>query len=129
MTGKRNTNGSTGRLGEDIACSYLAGIGHTILERNWRYGHLEIDIITFDHSGIHFVEVKTRVAPVLAEPEECVGPAKQKRIAEAAAKYLASPRKGRPEDMECKFDIIAVTIGPDSTDVRYYPEAYVPVFL
>ncbi|HAW06425.1 MAG TPA: endonuclease, partial [Rikenellaceae bacterium] len=38
--------GEFGRRGEDEACMYLVSQGHTILERNWRCGHLEIDVIT-----------------------------------------------------------------------------------
>lgn len=45
-----------GRHGEDETCQYLIDHGHTILERNWRYGHLEIDIISLAGDGIHFVE-------------------------------------------------------------------------
>ena len=35
----------TGATGEELACRYLESLGYTIHERNWRYGHLEIDII------------------------------------------------------------------------------------
>ena len=41
----------TGRTGEDAACRYLTEQGHTILERNWRSGHLEIDIISLAPDG------------------------------------------------------------------------------
>ena len=49
-----------GKAGEYVACGFLRSMGHIILERNWRSGHLEIDIISLDRDGIHFVEVKTR---------------------------------------------------------------------
>ena len=42
-----------GQKGEDIACGLLEGMGHSILERNYRSGHLEIDIISLDADGIH----------------------------------------------------------------------------
>lgn len=35
-----------GRRGEDVACEFLTGKGHTIVQRNFRAGHLEIDIIS-----------------------------------------------------------------------------------
>lgn len=38
--------GALGKQGEDEVCQYLIRHGHTILDRNWRYGHLEIDIVT-----------------------------------------------------------------------------------
>ena len=64
--------GEFGRRGEDEACMYLVSQGHTILERNWRCGHLEIDVITLAGDGIHFVEVKSRMVPVQGRPEEAV---------------------------------------------------------
>ena len=71
-----------GRMAEDLACGYLERNGHKVVARNWRSGHLEVDIVSTDASGIHFVEVKSRVAPVQAGPEENVGYRKQKRLAE-----------------------------------------------
>ena len=73
-----------GRKGEDIACRFLEGKGHRILERNFRSGHLEIDIISQDSMGIHFVEAKTRRMNVQAPPQDNVDLGKQKRIVSAA---------------------------------------------
>ena len=69
MENKVNHRQTLGRQGENIACSYLEGMGHTILERNWRSGHLEIDIISVDPEGIHFVEVKARQKSIQAPPQ------------------------------------------------------------
>ena len=81
--------GEFGRRGEDEACMYLVSQGHTILERNWRCGHLEIDVITLAGDGIHFVEVKSRMVPVQGRPEEAVNAAKQRKIVAAARRYMA----------------------------------------
>ena len=123
-TGKEKRD--TGRRGEDEACLFLMGKGHTILERNWRCGHLEIDIISMDRDGIHFVEVKTRRPPMQAEPQESVTAGKQRKIAAAAARYLAGTKDG-PGEAECRFDIIAVTITGEQAEIRYYPDAFYPV--
>ena len=77
MEGEGNSRQTLGKKGEDIACEILRGMGHTILERNWRSSHLEIDIISFDPDGIHFVEVKTRRQSIQAPPQESVDRAKQ----------------------------------------------------
>ena len=53
-----------GQNGEEIACDFLLSRGHQILDRNWRSGHLELDIVSEDQEGLHFVEVKARTAPV-----------------------------------------------------------------
>lgn len=120
----------TGKRGEDEACRYLEGNGHVILERNWRTSHLEIDIITFHDGAIHFVEVKSRTAPAPADPEDNVGPVKQKRLARAAAAYLNSEkRKEIKGDFETMFDIITVEFYPDRTVVDYFPQAWIPMYL
>ncbi|MBO7499129.1 MAG: YraN family protein, partial [Bacteroidaceae bacterium] len=50
----------TGRRGEDLATAFLLSKGYGILERNWKSGRKEIDIIAQDGRDLVFVEVKTR---------------------------------------------------------------------
>ena len=92
MEGEGNSRQTLGKRGEDIACEMLQGMGHTILERNWRSGHLEIDIISFDPDGIHFVEVKTRMQSIQAPPQENVDRTKQRRITKAALGFLKTKK-------------------------------------
>lgn len=123
--GNSGEKSQIGRHGEDLVCRFLMESGHCILERNFRSGHLEIDIITLDRNGIHFVEVKTRRAPVSGNVSESVGPVKQRRLAAAAARYLRQHRW----DGECFFDVATVVFRGRDTEIRYIPEAFVPVFL
>lgn len=118
-----------GRHGEDETCQYLIDHGHTILERNWRYGHLEIDIISLASDGIHFVEVKSRTAPVQGEPQEAVTASKQRHIAFAAGKYMSMKQKHLGRDLEVWFDVAAITYDGAQVEFRYFPAAYVPIYL
>ncbi len=118
-----------GRHGEDETCQYLIDHGHTILERNWRYGHLEIDIISLAGDGIHFVEVKSRTAPVQGEPQEAVTASKQRHIAAAAGKYMSMKQKYLGRDFEVWFDVAAITYDGAQVEFRYFPAAYVPIYL
>lgn len=121
---------SLGRRGEDVACGFLSGKGHTIVERNYRSGHLEIDIITLDKDGVHFVEVKSRVAPVAVSPEENVTAAKQKKVADAALRYLHTSKDKRlSADLEVSFDVVAVTFDGGVEIVEWFPNAYYPMYL
>ena len=54
------TNQEIGKIGEDSAANLLIERGYKILERNYRAGHLEVDIIAFKDGIVAFVEVKTR---------------------------------------------------------------------
>ena len=121
---------SLGRRGEDVACGFLSGKGHTIVERNYRSGHLEIDIITLDKDGVHFVEVKSRVAPVAVSPEENVTAAKQKKVADAALRYLHTSKDKRlSADLEVSFDVVAMTFDGGGEIVEWFPNAYYPMYL
>lgn len=128
--GKTTPRMAVGKLGEDAACAYLEQQGHSIIDRNCRRGHLEIDIVSVDREGIHFIEVKSRVAPLTARPEDNVTPAKQKKIAAAALRYLHTAADPRifPE-MEVSFDVVAVTFDKDDTIVDWFPNAWIPLYV
>lgn len=109
-----------GDLGERIAAEWLRGNGFLIMERNWRHGRYEIDIIASRWDTIHFVEVKTRHAGSLTSPEDAITRNKAQALQRAASAYLAGHRLAR----ELQFDLIAVEILPDGTaDVRYIANA------
>ena len=55
----KNTT-SLGLCGEDAACRYLEGLGHTVLMRNFRTKVCEIDIISMHEGKMYFTEVKYR---------------------------------------------------------------------
>ncbi|HBH08193.1 MAG TPA: YraN family protein [Rikenellaceae bacterium] len=119
-----------GRRGEDVACGFLTGKGHTIVQRNFRSGHLEIDIISLDKNGVHFVEVKSRVAPVMVSPEENVTVSKQRKVADAALRYLHTVKDNRiSAEMEVNFDVVAVTFDGGKEIVEWFPNAFYPMYL
>lgn len=125
-----NSRMKLGKMGEDLACEYLVNLGHTIVERNWRSGHYEIDIISTEGGTLHFVEVKSRVAPVSAAPEENVGFRKQQKLVRAAQLYLHSDtKKEKLSDLEIDFDIISVIFEGEKTDITFFPKAYIPFYL
>ena len=115
-----------GALGEEKACEFLEGRGHRILQRNWRCGHLEIDIVSSDAKGLHFVEVKSRTAPVSASPEENVTVLKQKRIASAARRYL---NMHGAVDAEVFFDVVSVVFDGFDAEVEFFPQAWLPLYI
>lgn len=119
-----------GRRGEDVACEFLTGKGHIIVQRNFRAGHLEIDIISLDRNGVHFVEVKSRVAPVMVSPEENVTMSKQRKVADAALRYLNTAKDKRISgDLEVNFDVVAVTFDGGKEIVEWFPNAFYPMYL
>ena len=119
-----------GRKGESIACRFLEERGHTVIDRNWRSGHLEIDIVSMDGAGLHFTEVKSRTAPYAARPEENVGYYKQQKLIRAAKAYLNSlAHKGVRSDFEIFFDILSVVFDGPRTEITYFPSAFLPIYV
>ena len=119
-----------GKRGEDVACRFLEEMGHRIVARNYRSGHLEIDIISTKGNGVHFVEVKSRVAPVAANPEENVTALKQRKIANAALRFLHSSKdQGVYWGMEVSFDVIAITFDGGEERLEWFPDAFIPVYV
>ena len=117
----------TGKFGEDMAADYLEGKGFTILARNWRSGHYELDIVAVGHDGIHFVEVRTRINPEIL-PQETVNSAKQRKVVEAAKRFLRGEAYRRFSDFEAFFDVVGVTLSNDGTDLEYIPQAFIPMY-
>lgn len=129
MENRKNLRQNIGFLGEEAACRLLVTRGHTIIERNYRNGHLEIDIISLSSDGIHFVEVKSRCRNIQAPPQENVNFIKQRRIASAAMRFLKS-KKGLPfRCMENHFDVVSVIFTNSNAQTEYIADAYIPIYL
>ncbi|MBP5488645.1 MAG: YraN family protein [Bacteroidales bacterium] len=121
----------TGKRGEQEACRYLESLGHTIVERNWRHSHKEVDIISVSGGNIlHIVEVKSKTEPVAAQPELSVNGKKMQNLAAAARGYLRSAgRIYLPKDLEVVFDVVSVVFSDHGTRVEYFPQAYIPAYV
>ncbi|MGM9787189.1 MAG: YraN family protein [Candidatus Cryptobacteroides sp.] len=129
MENSCNHRRDLGRIGEDIACDFLRSKGHTVVARNYRCGHLEIDIISRDDAGIHFVEVKCRQSGIQAPPQESVDQTKQSRTARAAGRFFRTEAGGRFAGEECFFDIFAVTFDSERITTEWIPQAYIPIYM
>ena len=110
---------STGTYGEDLACSYLDQKGYLVLERNYRYGKAEIDIIARKNDLLLFIEVKTRTNINYGYPESFLSDSQAQRIIEAAEEYIfRNDWKG-----QIRFDIISIIIG-DSEELKHFKDAF-----
>jgi len=96
-----------GKIGEETAARYLMHAGYTLLARNWRVGHLEIDIVAEWYGEVVFVEVKTRSSENYMPAVEAVDLKKKENLLQAARAYMSMHHLDQP----CRFDIITV-IGP-----------------
>lgn len=82
----------TGEVGEKLARRHLEAAGYEILETGFKYGRVEIDLITRQGECLVFVEVKTRRGTGYGHPSLAVSKTKEKNIAKAARAYMLFSR-------------------------------------
>lgn len=103
-----------GRSAERDAARWLERQGFTLVAVNAETKAGEIDLIARERDVLCFVEVKARSSDAYGPALEAVGPAKRRRLARAAALWLAH----HPYDGPCRFDVLALDAAPagDSGD-------------
>ena len=99
-----------GKWGEEVASEFLQHQGYEILERDWKSGHHDIDIIAKDGDTVVFVEVKTRRNRVFTEPTAAVDYRKLQNLKRAINHYVKYHRI----DNDIRLDIITVVGTPES---------------
>lgn len=113
---------NTGRHGEDMAAELLVDKGFRIVERNYRFGRGEIDIIARDKDTLVFVEVKCRNTLEYGPPEYCITESKIHQIRKVAACYLYE-RSIR--DTDCRFDVVTILeLEPGRPEINHIPNAF-----
>ncbi len=117
-----NDKQTTGKSGELIARKFYENLNFTILEMNWRMGHLEIDIIAQNAEVVVFCEVKTRKSSKLCEPEAAVNKQKQRNLVRAANLYVNKLGIAK----EVRFDIITILLNGESHTLHHIPDAFQP---
>lgn len=104
------TKDELGRRGEALAARYLEDAGLRIIDRNWRCGLGEIDLVAVDRATLVVVEVKTRSSEAYGHPLEAITPGKLERL------YLLASRWARAHDLRfAGFRVDAVAIVDDGT--------------
>jgi putative endonuclease len=101
-------NHDLGKQGEDLAFKHILSLGYKILERNWCFRKMEIDLIARDKNQLVFLEVKTRANDKFGKPFEFVSLNKQKLMVRGANFYLEQ----KNILAEARFDIISITLHP-----------------
>lgn len=77
----------TARLGEDLAADFLSKKGYRIIDRNFRKGYGEIDIIAVKGKVLIFIEVKTRKSLLFGGAKEAIREVKIRKLTRTAQFY------------------------------------------
>lgn len=116
------THNVLGNTGEETAVVYLENRGYKILHRNWRKGHLELDIVATDGKELVVIEVKTRRNTRFAQPYEAVNQQKIRNIVVATNAYI----KMHCIDNPVRFDIMTIVGDKENFYIEHIKEAFFP---
>lgn len=114
------TKQELGLYGENLAKNYLIEKGYAFLAANFRFRHLELDLIFMDEEKLVVVEVKTRQTAEIGEPWRAVTRSKQRQIIKAADAYILQ------EDFNghTRFDIVSIVHNGFRTEIEHIEDAF-----
>lgn len=113
-----------GRRSERAAARFLKTLGYRILAANVADAAGELDLIALDGSTLVIAEVRSTSGTDLERTAASVDYRKQKKIAEAAIRFLS---RGRLlENVAVRFDVLIVAWPPGakSPAVHHVPNAF-----
>ncbi len=112
-----------GRRGEEEAARYLRSRGWTVLDRNFRWGRREVDIVAARGRVLALVEVKCRRGAGFGHPLEAITSDKRREVARAAGGWIS--QRGLPPGTVVRFDAIGVIWTKDGRpQVSHVPDAW-----
>ena len=111
-----------GQQGEDLAAKYLEQKGYAVLDRNWRCGHKDLDLVVTKDNVVVFVEVKTRTGTEWGDPVDAVTDRKIRRIVNSADAYI----RFNQIDMDARFDIVSIVVEDGEFKVEHIEQAFYP---
>lgn len=117
-------NQQKGFTGEALAVSYLKRKGYEIVATNWRFQHLEIDIVATINGLMVFIEVKLRHDQSLENPRDAINKTKEKRLINAAEAWVMAHNF----DGESRFDLIAIMQHGKTFKIEHIENAFNPSF-
>ena len=110
-----------GELGERIAERWLRKRGWRVMQRRFRSGHRDIDLVVERDGVVAFVEVKARRGAGFGGPVEAVNWRKQKELGRSARVWV--DRHGRQYEAY-RFDVIGVLVLGSRVRIRHVPNAF-----
>jgi putative endonuclease len=110
-----------GVRGERIAERWLERKGWRVLQRRFRDGHRDLDLIAERQGTVAFVEVKARSGDAFGTPVEAVDWRKRRELVRSARMWIS--RHGQPGE-SYRFDVIGVLMAPERVLVRHVENAF-----
>lgn len=103
-------------MAEAIAATFLQAKGLTLLEKNFRCRHGEIDLIMLQGKTLVFIEVRLRSNSLYGGAAMSIDASKQNKLRRTAEFFLQS-HANTYSDTACRFDAILMqSLNSESTE-------------
>lgn len=114
-----------GAWGEKVAEKYLRHKGYSILDRDWRFIHKDIDVVAYedDTQTLVIVEVKARHKEVVTTALQAVDREKQRNLIQAAYAFARSTGHFFPN---IRFDVITIVGDENNYKLKHYQNLFKP---
>ncbi len=115
----KNTK-NLGQQGEDLALTFLKNKNLTLIQRNYRSKHGEIDLIMQDGKSLVFVEVRYRSSSQFGGALSSVDHKKQSKLIKCAQYYLLTSSS----KLACRFDVVAISPSTSQHEIQWVTNAF-----
>ena len=116
---KKKEANEFGRFAEEMAAQRYINQGYTVLERGWRMGKTEIDLILQKEDTVVIVEVKARGTNE-EDALQSVTADKRKRMIRAADHYI----RGLKGQYDYRFDVVACVGDRNNYELNFFEDAF-----
>ena len=110
-----------GELGERIAERWLRRRGWRVVQRRFRTGHRDIDLVVERDGTVAFVEVKARKGAEFGGPVQAVNYRKRKQLERSAMVWI--DRHGQ-EAESYRFDVVGVLLNGAEVRICHVENAF-----
>lgn len=121
-----------GRMGEEIAATWMESQGFRVFDRNYKAERAEVDIVAYWENPqnpaataeLHFVEVKTLKNTSIVKPEDAVDGVKLRNMAKVAQFYCWERQL---HNIPAVFDVITVALDdPENPVIQHFEDCWRP---
>lgn len=121
MVKGRTSSVKRGARAEDLACEHLVSHGLSLVTRNYRCRHGEIDLVMRDGNAIAFIEVRLRNRTDYGSGAESVDARKQARLVSCAEHYL---QRHASLLAKCRFDVVSILESNNTHSLKWIRNAF-----
>ncbi|KAA3602766.1 MAG: YraN family protein [Calditrichaeota bacterium] len=121
MQQRRISKKEIGERGEKLALKYLESQNYEYVDKNYRFGRYEIDLIFVKDKTLVFVEVKSGGGK-FGNPVLRITPKKMSNLISAAENFIFE--NGEFADFQFRMDALVVSFGKNGTEFEHYENAF-----